>query len=402
VPDVPVEVYSASGAKVVTATSGPTGEYETTTGLPTGTYYARTAAAWRINQVYQGINCAPAACPPATTGTPIGVTAGRSTGGIRFELVSVGRIAGTVTVAGGAPLAGVTVAVLDGSGTSLGATTTGADGSYLTDLALGTGSYYVRTSNSLGYVDRIFGGGPCPGAACVASSGTPVAVTIGETTSGIDFVLAPGGAIAGTVTTSAGGEALPGVTVGAFDATGRSVGSGVTNGLGGYTTSPALPTGTYFVRTVNAPGHVDQLYSGLPCASCVVTTGTPVTVTAPATTGGIDFVLAPALPAFTDDPLVPETTPVRLAHIIELRQAIATLRALHGLGAATWTDPTLVPRVTPVKAAHLTEMRSALADVYVAAGRDVPAWTPPTVAGGQTVVTAATIMELRAAIAAIW
>ena len=113
----------------------------------------------------------------------------------------------------------------------------------------------------------------------------------------------------------------------------------------------------------------------------------------------IDFAV---LPSFTDDPLVAGVTPVKVVHITELRQAIATLRARQGLAPVAWTDPTIVARVTPIKGAHLIELRTALATVYEAAGRPVPAWMPAAIVDGQTIVTAASLQELRAALAAIW
>jgi hypothetical protein len=111
--------------------------------------------------------------------------------------------------------------------------------------------------------------------------------------------------------------------------------------------------------------------------------------------------VAPLAP-FTDDPLAPRVAPVRVAHIVELRQAIDALRVRSRLGAPAWTDPTLVPGVTPVKAAHLTELRSALGEVYVAAGRSAPTYTAPSIFARTTITTAAHIAELRAAIIAIW
>jgi hypothetical protein len=60
-----------------------------------------------------------------------------------------------------------------------------------------------------------------------------------------------------------------------------------------YTVSGLL-TGSYFARTSNALGLIDQLYRNIPCVnqSCTVTTGTAIAVTAPNTTSGINFALA--------------------------------------------------------------------------------------------------------------
>jgi hypothetical protein len=107
-------------------------------------------------------------------------------------------------------------------------------------------------------------------------------------------------------------------------------------------------------------------------------------------------------PAFTDDPLVPRTTPVKGVHVTELRQAIDALRARYGLAAYPWTDTTLSPGTTVVQAAHVADLRVALDAVYSAAKRALPSYTRSTLTPGTTVITAADVAELRAAVLAIW
>lgn len=104
---------------------------------------------------------------------------------------------------------------------------------------------------------------------------------------------------------------------------------------------------------------------------------------------------------FTDDPLTPGITAVKVVHLAELREAIGQARARHGLGAYNWTDPTLVAGVTLVKAVHLTEMRTALNEVYAAAGRTAPTYTGA-ISERVTTITATHIAELRAAVLAVW
>jgi hypothetical protein len=411
-----VAVYSATGLKLGTAWTSAVGAYEMSVGLPTGSYFVRTETRepdgmqlglgfgpgpW-VDQVYNGLDCDGAACPPVTAGTPVIVTGGALTASIDFALSETGCISGAVRTSDSVPLARVTVHVVDGTGTIASTTSTEENGTYSTLTPLGAGPWYVRTSNTMGYVDRLYGGGACPNGGCILSSGSPVSVTAGATTSGIDFVLEPGGGISGVVTTTAGGGPVAGITVAAFDGSGAKVGEGLTNALGAYTTSAALPAGAYFVRTRVATGFFAQLYAGMPCDGCDVTTGTPVTVAPPATTFGVNFALAPTLPAFTDDPLLPGVTPVKVVHITELREAIATLRARQGLAPVAWTDPTIVPRVTVIKGVHLVELRAAIDAVYQAAGRSAPAWAPATIVGGQAIVAVASLQELRGALAAIW
>ena len=77
------------------------------------------------------------------------------------------------------------------------------------------------------------------------------------------------------------------------------------------------------------------------------------------------------------------------------------VRATAGLGRFTWTDPVLRVGVTPVRLAHLLELRSALAAAYAARGRSAPTWTDPAPAPGTTPVRAAHMTELRAAVVAL-
>ena len=402
IPNVDVLVFDQAGRQVATGyPNSNTGAYSTYAVLPTGTYYARTSlSSVYANQTYQGIDCDGGTCPAATTGTPIAVVEGETTSGIDFSLTKAGTIAGAVTAQAGQPLSGITVEIVSGDGTVKTSVSTGSDGSYATSANLPAGSYYVRTANAKGYVDRLYGRGECPGGACALTSGTAVSVTMGVATTGIDFVLAPGGTIGGTVTDVVTTSTLGAVTVSVFDAAGQRVGTGVTNGLGAYAIATGLPSGSYFIRTMQASGHVDALYSGLACVSCDVTTGTPVTVSSPVVTTGIDFALTPEKPVFTDDPLRPGTA-IRRAHLVELRTALDMLRKRHGLEPMAWTDPVLVPGMTSVRAVHFNELRTALDEVYGTSGHEVPTWPTPIVDPGG-VVTASWIVSLRAAVTAIW
>ena len=66
---------------------------------------------------------------------------------------------------------------------------------------------------------------------------------------------------------------------------------------------------------------------------------------------------------FTDHPLVAGSTPIRAAHMNELRDRIGGLRwrtTCRGPG----TDVPIQPGVTPVKAVHLMELRAAVDETY--------------------------------------
>jgi len=107
------------------------------------------------------------------------------------------------------------------------------------------------------------------------------------------------------------------------------------------------------------------------------------------------------LPPFSDDPIQPGVTVLKAAHITELRQRIAALRARYGLSAYTFSDATLYPGATFASSAHIQQLRVALADVYIAAGRASPTYTDPILFAGQTPIKAVHVAELRAAVLGI-
>jgi hypothetical protein len=97
---------------------------------------------------------------------------------------------------------------------------------------------------------------------------------------------------------------------------------------------------------------------------------------------------------FTDSSLVAAQTTIKTAHLIELRNAINTLRSRNGLAAASFTD---VPPVV-VRLEHIGELRTALASVFTSIGRIAPAYTDPALSRNVTPVKAIHFEQLRAAI----
>ena len=53
-------------------------------------------------------------------------------------------------------------------------------------------------------------------------------------------------------------------------------------------------------------------------------------------------------------------TVVRLEHLLELREALAAAYAASGRAAPGWTDPEPAAGSTPIRAAHVTELRAAV------------------------------------------
>jgi hypothetical protein len=401
VTNVNVYLYNSRGIPVSLGVTDTAGTY-TVSGVAPGTYFVRTSnATGYLDQLYAGIPCISGNCT-VTNGTPVVMTFG-SSAHVNFALARGGSISGTVRAAsGGSGLQNIALRAFTSSGVEATVDSyTDASGQY-TIRGLPTGTYYVRTTNGFPFIQQIYNGVNCQEDCPAVTTGTPVAVTAGSSVAGIDFSLLSRGTVSGTIRAATTGLPISGVIVTVYNSAGRSSGVSVSNSYGMYTVSSLLPA-SYFIKTGNSLGYRDQLYSGISCAGgCTVTSGTAVSVTSGSALAGIDFALALARPTFTDDPLVAGVTPVKAVHIVELRQAIATLCASQGLPPVAWTDATLVPGVTPVKGVHLVELRAALASAYQAGGHSVPVWTPISIAGGETVVTASGLQELRDAIAAIW
>lgn len=303
---VVVHLYESGGEYFGYESTDSAGAYEFTVGAGAGTYYAHTYN-WDgyVNQLYDGIPCVWIGdCYDVTNGSAIVVPAGQTTSGVDFALELGGRVAGTVTDAvSGLPLAGFSVGVYDASGRFIWSAGTGSDGTYELDGYLGTGTYFVRTQNSSGYLNELYDGSPCwTGASgCDVTQGTGVAVTAGETTGDIDFALVAGGRISGAVTDAETGLPISGYRVEFWDVSGERVGSDYTDATGEYVSPAGLPTGTYKVLTddLNDPGlgYIDELYADIPCPDCgyleELAKGVGVPVTVGETTNGIDFALEP-------------------------------------------------------------------------------------------------------------
>ena len=289
---VSVSIVDVSGLTVSTGATDALGQYLTGVGLPTGTYYVRTGNnLGYINELYPNVSCA-AGCSLGT-GTLISVTVGGTTSGINFGLTAGGRVSGQVTDAGsGNPLSGIFVNIFDASGRPVGGANTDSAGNFVTSSGLTSGQYFARTQNSQGFLDELFNNKPCVGS-CSVLAGDAFTVTVGSTTTGINFSISQGGRVSGTITDAATSLPIVGASVMVFDSTGRFVASGGTNAFGVYTSGQGLASGTYYLRTNNGLGYINELFGGAACvANCVVTSGTAIAVTSPTTTSGVDFQLS--------------------------------------------------------------------------------------------------------------
>ena len=119
-------------------------------------------------------------------------------------------------------------------------------------------------------------------------------------------------------------------------------------------------------------------------------TSTITVTTPPHSVGAVQIDLTPAsgpgyskpnafayLPTvFTDNTLVVGSTTAKAQHIIELRQAVDTMRAVAGLGGAPWTDSALAAGNT-IKAMHILDLRTYLDDAATRLGYATSAYADP-------------------------
>jgi hypothetical protein len=262
-------------------------------GLPAGHYFVAVHV-WGgvpeyMGEVYNDVVCLDC---DVRVGQAVTVTDGATTAGIDFALAKGGEIRGRLRSPSGAAVPSRVVAY-DGTGKLVGDTDRTydpyhGDGSYAIK-GLPTGTYFVRTANRSGFVDKAYDDVPCPAGQCPPTSGTGVAVTTGLTTSGIDFTLEPGGAITGVVTGPEGLGAFGGEAY-AYDAAGTPVGS-VALAANGYYRIPGLNAGNHYVLARGPDSLIPQVYDAVPCLGCdPAASGTAVPVGA-GTTTGIDFAL---------------------------------------------------------------------------------------------------------------
>src|SRR5258706_254470 len=173
------------------------------------------------------------------------LTAGQTTSRINAAMQPGATITGIVTDAAGNRLSRVCISFVPVSGLQSpffffgpGFAVTKKDGSYVL-RGMPAGSYVIHFVDCINrtYGSRWYQHKASP------QAGTPVTVTPGGATTGIDETLAPGGSISGLVRDSSGAP-LRGACVDAVDATAQSEGFARTDPTGHYTI-PALSTGSY-------------------------------------------------------------------------------------------------------------------------------------------------------------
>jgi len=276
VPRAEVEVYEFGTWNWVADTEVLSdGSY--TIWVPSGTYtvHVYSIEGWQA-QYYFGT-------PYWEEASPVAVSAPDETSGIDFILVRAGSITGHVYEDDGVtPAAGAWIDVYNfRTGNWIAGAETLADGGY--SLWVMTGTYRVAVSGVERYLEQYYLN------TLDWDEASPVVVSAPDETGGIDFALVRPGSITGHVYEDDGVTPVPGVWVDVevFD-TWNWVAGTQTLSDGSYTV--LVPSGTYTVHVYEPEGWQEQYYLNTPNWH----EASPVVVSAPDETRGIDFALVPA------------------------------------------------------------------------------------------------------------
>jgi hypothetical protein len=272
--DVYVYAYSSTSGVERTAVTNANGDY-TIESLPSAGYTVEFHPndGSRAPQFYDE-------AASQSTAKAVPVTAGSATAGISAALSTGGTITGTVTdEASGTGTTGVAVVAFAPNGSEDAYTTTASDGTYsLGGLAAGSYDVEFEPQYSSAYATQYYD------AASSSSGATPVSVSLGQTTTGIDAAMVGGGSISGTVDSGSAANPLGGVQV-YLSSSSDNYYEPVTTMADGSFFIAGVPAGTYTVEFAEAGGAYQyQYYNGQ------VDSGeaTPIAVASGKTTTGID------------------------------------------------------------------------------------------------------------------
>lgn len=290
-----VRIYGSTGTYAGSPYIYDTGDY-LASGLQPGSFFVKAEGDSAIDEVYDDVVCE-AQCDP-TTGDEVPVELNEVTPGIDFVLERSGSISGTVrSKETGDPIGSVWVTAYDLSGHEAGQDYTESSGEYrIEDLADGQ---YRLIARSSGYVTIRYDGQVCPGncacpADCDLDKGTPVGVSRGSLTTGIDFELTKYGRLSGTVRTDQSNPVTS--TLRLYDED-RQLVQTIRNA---NWLSAGVAPGTY-ILVASADGHVEETYNDHPCDPRQVASPRFDLVTiAPGQTKTVDITLLPRL--FSDVP----------------------------------------------------------------------------------------------------
>ncbi len=273
-----INVALFSGDVEVARTNTIAGGLYLISGVYPGTYRVRTIGTGPYVDEWLGNVCV------GCSGAPQALTVGVGTNiiGIDFSLATGGAISGFISCPNSTFVRGPGISAFSASGELVRVLETfcptpPAPALYRLE-GLSPGLYYLLARDPLvtpfgtqpwggSLVDNLYGGVVCNTVDCDARRGVPVAVTQGDTTGGIDFVM-PRGADSSPVLSRLSPLRM-------FDSRGVEmvgvVRSNISPPPGGWDVV-GLPAGTYFAKYGN------RLHGGIVCADCPPTSGTPIVI----------------------------------------------------------------------------------------------------------------------------
>lgn len=219
---------------------------------------------------------------------------GALAGAIPLEAGAIGgRI---VALDGGAAIEGAEIYVFNDFSEVVGVAISDADGDYLTTEPPIPGGSYLVVVLAPGFVDEVHPDTPCEQLSCGPAGGTPVAVTSGQTTSGVDFALSGplASSISGNVTEEGSANPIEGAEVRAwYEPFAEFVATTSTAADGSYTLGELPGDGETLVVAGSAPGRIDERYPNVVCPKfrCVSPAASGITVVRDVPVVDIDFAL---------------------------------------------------------------------------------------------------------------
>ncbi len=325
-------------------------------GLVPGDYYILVSQDDEyVGELYDGVACSNPWCEKSQ-GTLVTVAEGQDVVGIDFSLQKGGIISGVVSTVDGKYFGDFQVSVFDVNGKYLGSDYVVDSSGYYRIIGLPEGEVFVRVEflnyygqfySAYPYYEQVYPGVECIGWGCDVTKGQPVAVKLGQLTSGIDFTLQRGGEISGKITASDTGDALSHIKVEAYDNQGQLLQTGSANSKGEYKVT-GLPTGQYylkfspvflegtsyqFIPLPYAADYMAELYGDVNCVGqCDVTQGKVVSVTSGQMIKGVDVALD------TGDAIIGKVTAANTGAALAYTQIIIHDANGNWLGFSVWTD----------------------------------------------------------------
>lgn len=279
--------YATDVAGVTTDSGG----LATSPPIVPGDYYVGATAASYVAELHDSVHCFHfGGCDPASA-TQLGVQAEQQTS-VSIALDVGASIAGVVRDEETTdPISPGQVILFDDGGEYVeGDLLSGGGGFLFTQLPAGT--YFVATQvhNSTGHFDETYD--DIPFSFPDVTSGTPVAVELGELVANIDFDLALGGGFEGTLRTD---DEIPLAWeyLRVFDGTTTTIERA--DGEGNLRVRPLDP-GTYFVSTaLDDSNYLEEMWQDVPCdgyLDCDWSLADPIVVVATDVVTGIDIRVA--------------------------------------------------------------------------------------------------------------